>query len=284
MKRVSKIIAILLAFVLIVCAVSTEERTEAQILKPSNKQIFTIGKNTSVSLEETSTGREVHYYFDGKLIQSAYYEYNTGKVTCCSYDKQSQLSGMQEYKSPRIIDKSQSSIQEYTLSKVDKSQSGTLFEKSFLPARGANYFTLLKSKTVYIDGIPHQRQLSGYTDQKEYIGGGFFFEHGTEISLITAIIGFLTPALIGFIASGASTIASALSVRWTVVEYYWKYMFRQTSPTYMDFICSNDFAYRKDRKVEENGVLLSPETYYVKSSSEIEYERNDILNYPGFYS
>ncbi len=284
MKALFKQISLLLAFVLVICTICPNEHTNAQVFNSSNKQVFKVGQNNCVSIEETSTGREVYYYVDGQLIQTAFYDYLTGDITCCEYRKDTKSGQARKSITSNVPRVTKSNIRDYLSGEKGFDSSDTFANGQKGSFRGTNYFTLLKTKVVYIDGIPHYRQLSGYTDQKEYIGGSFFFEHGTEVSVISAIIGFLTPFLIGFIVSGASIIAYALSIRWTVIEYYWKYLFRQTSPTYMDFICSNDFAYRKDRRVEENGILLSPETYYVKSSAEIEYERNDILDYPGFYS
>ncbi len=66
-------------------------------------------------------------------------------------------------------------------------------------------------------------------------------------------------------------------------DFFWTYKFVQTSPESIEFICRYKFIYRTEKRVDFNDHLGCWEPVYMKLNSEIEYERDQILESPGLY-
>ncbi len=146
-------------------------------------------------------------------------------------------------------------------------------------------FKYLTSKDVTISNETYKRKLYGYTDSKQYRQNSWHYPAGTAASIISSVCGLLPgvgPAL-SIITSAAGITISAFTVQEWVKELFWVYKFVQTSPSKMDFICSGEFMYEKQHKVEINGDIGYWETIETKSDREIERIRDDILTYPGYY-
>lgn len=92
-----------------------------------------------------------------------------------------------------------------------------------------------------------------------------------------------TNHVLSAIADAAGITISAFTAQEWVKELFWVYKLKQTSPTEMEFICSGEFMYEKQHKVEINGDIGYWETLETKSDREIERIRDDILTNPGYY-
>ena len=100
-----------------------------------------------------------------------------------------------------------------------------------------------------------------------------------------AVMGFMTTIdpRIAALASAAGILLSALTTKEWIKELFWVYKFKQTSPTAIEFVCSRQFTYEKQRRVEVNGDEGYWETIDKESDISIELTRDDILTTPGLY-
>lgn len=99
------------------------------------------------------------------------------------------------------------------------------------------------------------------------------------------VIGFMKviDPRISALASAAGILLSALTTQEWIKELFWVYKFKQTSPTDIEFVCSLQFTYEKQRRVEVNGDEGYWETFDKESDISIEITRDNILTSPGLY-
>ncbi len=246
---------------------------------------FDLGNGAKIRVKEDGNKRIAEYYANNINKQTAILNKSTGDIYY--YDLSLQATPL----SIQSVDEnlfSESNVQIYNIN--DFLLNHAVNDCNSLSANQAaanndDNFHFLKSKEVTIPGETYQRELYGYTDSKQYRQNSWHFPANTAVSVIAAACGFLPQVgiALSLVATAAGLVLSAFTVQEWVKELFWVYKFMQTSPTKMEFVCSGEFMYEKQHKVEINGDIGYWETLETKSDREIERIRDDILTYPGYY-
>lgn len=162
-----------------------------------------------------------------------------------------------------------------------------VFKSEGMSSKTSKSFRYLDSLRFNNSGKEYIRKLYGYKDTKQTLEGTWVFKAGTAVSVILSIVGYIY-GLPGLIESAVGIASGLVLGNFKLQEwhknYFWKYKFVQTSPNSYSFICADDISYIKKRKVEIDGDTSSWETFYTATSSQINYVRKRILEYPGEFS
>lgn len=299
--KTRRILGIVLAFVMIITNINIalakeqiNENTPATVENiNTNKTIisdedkntiyysFNLGNGAEIRIEEDSNKRIAGYYTNNTKKQISIFDKVTGDIYYYDLNQQPAASSIRptdENVAPEPY------VQKYNIQDFLLTETGHE-SNSQAAANDDDGFDLIKSKEVSVYGEIFQRELYGYTDSKQYRQNSWHFPANTAVSVIAAACGFLPQVgvALSIVATAAGLVLSAFTVQEWVKELFWVYKFKQTSPTKMEFVCSGEFMYEKQHKVEINGDIGYWETLETKSDKEIERVRDDILTNPGYY-
>lgn len=285
-------IAVFLVVVILVPFCSPMASAHAQE-EDETEYTVEVGENAIMKYKETESVRTTEYYVDGVITQRTVYDTETGEIV--SYD----LSASCDAKGERSANQSkQETVVRYNISDFEKAKdSAVISSKNFADntvymnksasAGTRSAYTLVRGKTLILDGEEYVRTLYGRIGSREYLEDYWYFEAGIAVSVVGAALGVLYPALapyISKIANAAGLLIEVLAVTDWVLEYYWQYKFEQTAPTYLSFECPYNFVYLKYRRLETTAENPAGwEKFYMKNSGELAVERDEILEYPGLY-
>lgn len=245
--------------------------------------IMELDNNNIFKMSEDSSKRITAYYQNNILKQVAVLQKGTGDIYYYDIGHYSTFAESHSF-SEDILPKSYTAkynVQDF----IQNSWASKKYSSNNIYAYNNQDFIYLKSK-IYDDlGQTYRRYLYGYTDSKQYKQNSWHFEAGTALSVVMAVIGFMEviDPRISALATAAGILLSALTTQEWIKELFWVYKFKQTSPTDIEFVCSLQFTYEKQRRVEVNGDEGYWETFDKESDISIEITRDNILTSPGLY-
>lgn len=284
-KLMRRIVSFAVAVTLLISPTTVNAAALTQDFAPIQSETHTmeLGNDSRISMQENDEKRIVVFYQNSVLKQVAILQKETGDIY---YYDMSQCNAVMD--SYSVNENSESRLYTAKYNVQDFVQDSDAEEISNIE-RSSLYsdsdFRYLKSKIYEDMGQTYKRYLYGYTDSKQYEQNSWHFEAGTALTVVMAVIGFMTEVdpRIAAIASAAGYLLSKLTTTEWIKEMFWVYKFRQTSPTTIEFVCSLQFTYEKQRRVEVNGDEGYWETFEKKSDISIELTRDDILTTPGLY-
>lgn len=299
-KRFMRQIALALAIALLVPMLTSAAKVHAaEEVKVINSFTVEMGENAYLEYEETDSVRTAVYYKDGVAIQKSVYDLETGEILC--YDLSQNIGNSQS----RTFDMRQQNVVTYHIDDFKKTKEEVVEEDvanvaSVANARGLDQNLVydggsnggdsidvfLMARTYTYEGIEYERELYGHTSYKEYMEDYWYFEAGTTITAVATAVGIFFPevlALCKAIISVSDVLLTALSVTDWVRDYFWRYSFVQSTPTYIAFECPYDFTYARVRRLETSEGGKEWELFEQKTSAELDAEREEILERPVLY-
>ncbi len=281
-------------------AANVENNLETQ----SETSKIELDNDSVVTIEETDEERIVYYYENDVAKQKAVLDKTTGDIYY--YDFEEQNTSSSRGRSSRAKKTTESytakyNVQDFLQSNTENAENGISiasstenqrntsdmnFEQADPSLGGSSYSPYLKAKVYEEGGVIYQRYLYGYTDVKEYKQDFFNFDKGTPLTVIATVAGYVFdfPIIVDIAIDAASQcLLSPLVVQEWVKEYYWIYEFKQISPSSLEFVCNEEFTYKKERKVELNSEDSDWKVIEEVPDAVIEVTRDEILTSPGLY-
>lgn len=294
-KRFMRQIALALAIALLVPMLTPAAKVHAAD-EVINSFTVEMGENAYLEYEETDSVRTAVYYKDGVAIQKSVYDLETGEILC--YDLSQNIGNSQS----RTVDMRQQNVVTYHIDDFRKTVDTSEVEiaTSVASARGLDQNLVyeggsnggdsidvfLMARTYTYEGIEYERELYGHTSYKEYMEDYWYFEAGITITVVATAVGFFCPEVLALckdIISVSDALLTALSVTHWVRDYFWRYSFVQSTPTYIAFECPYDFTYARVRRLETSEGGKEWELFEQKTSAELDAEREEILERPVLY-
>ena len=289
LKRCLKQMAMVLVIALLIPMLTPTVKANAEEVEKAEYYVVEMGENSYMEFEETDSVRTTVYYVNGTAVQRAVYNLETGVILY--YD----LSQEIQNKSSRTFDMRQQNVIEYNIDEfkvtaerenvATYNRSSSTIAQTAYAGTSAKY-SYLKSQVYNFDGTDYSRSLFGYTSWDEYEEDYWYFEAKIALAVIATVLGVRYPAAapyIELVGVVAGEIIDEIAVVDTMMKFYWKYKFCQYTPSYMEFECPYEFVYRREKKIQVNDYAGKWEVVYKKTSAEIEMERDEILESPGYY-
>lgn len=299
LKRYLRHIALLLVFTLLLPTATPALNVAAA--ETAISYTVDMGDNAYMLIVETDSSRTAELYIDGVITQRSVYEFDTGEILY--YD----LSRNENSRSAWAFGRNQRPTETYHIDdfKVTLETEETVEVTQVPQARAIQI-----SPDVTVDQAPdgggdmssenlvgskfftsydefYARYLYGYTGSYRFENDVWVFAVQTVITTVATALGIYFPVVEPYAkwtAKGVNVLIEELAVVDLFENYYWKYEFKQTSPTVWEFETVDEFVYMQQRKIGINSEYEEIwETTYVQDETEIEAIREDILTNPRYY-
>lgn len=255
----------------------------ASTVTPNAIQNINLGDGLEVTIEDSSEKRIAIYYENDIKKQKAILYKKSGEIYYYDLNPQNTLSS--NYSTNNNISP-QSYTKKYNIEDFNQSISVNdmkIMDNAITAQISSLSSAYLKSKIYTDGGETYKRYLYGYTGEEQYQQNSWHFAAGIKLTVVLAVVGFIPgigALIISTVGAAGGIILSALTVNEWIKDFYWVYIFDQTSPEKWNFTCKNHFTYQKQRRVEINGDTGYWETYFTESDFVIESTREDILSRP----
>ena len=244
LKKCLRQIALALAVALLVPMMAPAAKAEAAERKQRAEEeviyygTVEMGEDSYLEIKETSSSTTSVYYVDGVVVQRAVYDKETGEIVC--YDN-SQKAGNTN---ARTYGQTRENVVTYHIDDFKMTGDGKSaaysrsVDEHYVYDSGAGTgtgYSYLMSRTYTFDGVDYNRSLYGATGEKQYLAESWNFAPGISVTVVSAALGYLFPAVsavCGVIDFVANILLSALSVNYWARDSYWNYRMVQSAPDY----------------------------------------------------